>query len=180
MAVMSLTKISRQLADILELSREDYQSNTWAGPSKSASNTNTSDGPSYLRKQTLNGRLTALEAEIGSIDNQIKELKDIRNNLIQEKGVVEKQLLEVGLPQNGRNGARGERKGKGVARQDGVDYTLEFDWSHELKVRMKKVFGIDNFRLCQQGLFPFIGCYSLRHFNALLILQSLQCEHGRA
>jgi ATP-dependent DNA helicase Q1 len=44
-----------------------------------------------------------------------------------------------------------DRKGKGKARQDGIDYTLEFDWSYELKARMKKVFGIDNFRLCQQG-----------------------------
>jgi len=44
-----------------------------------------------------------------------------------------------------------DKKGKGKAKQDSIDYTLEFDWSYELKARMKKVFGINNFWLSQPG-----------------------------
>ncbi|TFK39324.1 P-loop containing nucleoside triphosphate hydrolase protein [Crucibulum laeve] len=45
-------------------------------------------------------------------------------------------------------------KNKGKGRQkSGIDYMNdEFDWMAGLKGRMKAVFGIDNFRLCQQGV----------------------------
>lgn len=162
----------------MELSREDYKSKEVTGSSRFANNADTSGEPSYLRKQTLNGRLTTLESEISSIDNQINELRNLRSNLVQERGIVEKQLREVGHTRNGTSGAV-EGKGKGRARQDGIDYTLEFDWSHELMARMKKVFGIDNFRLCQRGYFR---SFDTRVFGVLTLmtLQGLQCEHGRA
>ncbi|KAF8970329.1 P-loop containing nucleoside triphosphate hydrolase protein [Flammula alnicola] len=44
-----------------------------------------------------------------------------------------------------------EPKGKGKAQQRTNYSTEEFDWSDALKRRMKAVFGIDDFRLCQRG-----------------------------
>jgi ATP-dependent DNA helicase Q1 len=132
------------LAEILELSREEYQSKSDVGPSGSV------DEPSYLRKQNLNGELNKIEREISDVVQNIKELRDLHSDLLQQKSKIEKQLGEVQPTPNGMNGTT-DRKGKGKAKQDSIDYTLEFDWSYELKARMKKVFGIDNFRLCQQG-----------------------------
>ena len=42
-------------------------------------------------------------------------------------------------------------KAAGKARQ-GIDYEKEeFEWSQSLKMKMKEVFGIEDFRLCQRG-----------------------------
>lgn len=134
------------MAEILELSREEYQSKSDVGPSGSV------DEPSYLRKQNLNGELNKIEREISDVVQNIKELRDLHSDLLQQKSKIEKQLGEVQPTPNGMNGTTDRKgKGKGKAKQDSIDYTLEFDWSYELKARMKKVFGIDNFRLCQQG-----------------------------
>jgi ATP-dependent DNA helicase Q1 len=128
----------------LELSREEYQSNSTPVPSRSA------DEPSYLRKHNLNGELSKIEREISDVDRSIEELRDLRSNLLQQKIEIETRLGEVQPTRNDTSGAV-DKKGKGKARQDEIDYMLEFDWSYELKARMKKVFKIDNFRLCQQG-----------------------------
>lgn len=156
----------------MELSREEaYLSNSAAGPSKSL------DEPSYLRKQTLNGQLSKIENEIRDIDQEIKDREAIRSDLLLEKAEIEKQIRTEHLTRNGTDGAT-DRKGKGKARQEGINYMLEFDWSYELKARMKKVFGINNFRLCQQGcVLPLME--HLRGFDASFHYQSLQCEHGR-
>lgn len=105
---------------------------------------------SYLRKQNLNGELNKIEREISNVIQNIKQLHDLHSDLLQQKSKIEKQLGEAQPTPNGMNKTM-DRKGKGKAKQDSIDYTLEFDWSYELKARMKKVFGIDNFRLCQQG-----------------------------
>jgi hypothetical protein len=52
-----------------------------------------------------------------------------------------------------------DKKGKGKAKDVGIDYGHDtgFEWGKALKGQMKRVFGIDNFRLCQEGCvaFPF-------------------------
>ncbi|KZT18931.1 ATP-dependent DNA helicase [Neolentinus lepideus HHB14362 ss-1] len=51
------------------------------------------------------------------------------------------------------NQSRIARSAAGPSGKDCIDYnTTNFEWTHELKARMKKVFGIDNFRLCQRGV----------------------------
>jgi ATP-dependent DNA helicase Q1 len=149
----------------LELSREVCQSNSAPGPSKSV------DEPSYLRKQALNAQLSGIESEIREIDQEIKDRKEIRSDLLRQKADIEKQIKEVQPTRNGTTGAL-DKKGKGKARQDGIDYMLEFDWSYELKARMKKVFGIDNFRLCQQGCVRLL-MERVRCFDASIHLQCL-------
>ena len=62
---------------------------------------------------------------------------------LQEKEMLERQLTE--------SNPRVDTKGKGKTKE-GINYMTEpFDWSDGLKARMKAVFGIQSFRLCQQG-----------------------------
>jgi ATP-dependent DNA helicase Q1 len=102
---------------------------------------------SYLRKQTLNNQLNKIEGEISDVEQDIRTFQALRSDLLRKKVEIQKQLGEVQPTRT----ETADRKGKGKARNDGIDYTREFDWSNELKARMKKVFGIDSFRLCQQG-----------------------------
>jgi len=45
---------------------------------------------------------------------------------------------------------------------DSIDYMgQDFEWSKQLKSKLKKVFGIDDFRLCQKGYAARVG-YALR------------------
>ena len=65
-----------------------------------------------------------------------------------ETHLREKEMLERQLA---RSVPRVDVKGKGKAKE-GINYMTEpFDWSEGLKARMKAVFGIQSFRLCQEG-----------------------------
>lgn len=60
------------------------------------------------------------------------------------------QELRRELKQQLSGGA--DKKGKGKAKDVGIDYGHDaFEWAKALKGQMKRVFGIDNFRLCQEG-----------------------------
>ena len=70
------------------------------------------------------------------------EIQKRMESYIQEKEMLERQLTQSDL--------RVDVKGKGKAK--GINYMTEpFDWSEGLKARMKAVFGIQSFRLCQEG-----------------------------
>ena len=65
-----------------------------------------------------------------------------------ESRLQEKEMLERQLAQSD---TRVDAKGKGKARES-INYMTEpFDWTEGLKARMKAVFGIQSFRLCQEG-----------------------------
>ena len=72
---------------------------------------------------------------ISNVDRTIKELRDLRSNLLQQQIDIEIQLGEVQPMRNNTSGAV-DRKGKGQPSQDAIDYMLEFDWSYELKARI--------------------------------------------
>jgi len=134
----------RQLEAILEMSRFEYQKDLGVAEAPKES-----EQPSYLRKHEMNARLSALESEIKGVDEQIEQLKGLRQSLLQEKQEMMRQNKMLSSAQSAGNTAV---SGKGKARADrAIDYTIEFDWNHQLKGTMKKVFGITDFRLCQQG-----------------------------
>ena len=133
-----------QMEAILEMSRFEYQKDLGITEASKGS-----EQPSYLRKHEMNTRLSALESEIKGVDEQIEQLKALRQNLLQEKQEVMRQNKMASSAQSAGNTTV---NGKGKARASGtIDYTIEFDWDPQLKGTMKKVFGITNFRLCQQG-----------------------------
>lgn len=144
-----------QFEEALERSRQDQHLNA-AGPSRS-SDINTNSEPAWAQKQTLDRSLTSISIEINDVDQQIKDLQELRGTLVRKKKDIEKQLGDV--QQTSTRVGPVDRKGKGKAVQGGIDYMKEMDWSDALKARMKNVFGIDNFRLCQQGCVCFIFIY---------------------
>ncbi|KAJ6574968.1 P-loop containing nucleoside triphosphate hydrolase protein [Mycena capillaripes] len=133
---------------ILEMSASDQLpfSRPQAGPSRPTNGPNNGyrDAPTYQRKQQLNQEIAKLDAELAQIDEEISGLRALRALRSQER----QKLLD----EHERASAPVNSKGKGKA-TGGTDYsTDDFPWSGELKQQMKKVFKIDNFRLCQQGV----------------------------
>lgn len=134
-----------QMDNILEMSLVEYKNTNTpiAGPSNAPAK------PSYLRRHDPNSRMSALEAEIRGIDTQIQKLNGLRQALVKEKQTL---MQEAHVSGAATSTAPNNVNGKGKSRSsDAIDYTIEFDWSSQLKGTMRKVFGIKNFRLCQQG-----------------------------
>jgi len=132
---------SKQLASVLEYTRQVHEASAQA-----SSSSNTRNHTEHHRQENadIRGRIADLDAElIGLIADKVSIENQIALRL-QEKEKLEKQLVQW-------NRARVDPKGKGKASQ-GINYsTSDFVWSGSLKARMKAVFGINDFRLCQRG-----------------------------
>ncbi|KAG8216338.1 ATP-dependent DNA helicase [Butyriboletus roseoflavus] len=136
---------SESMEAILEMSRYEYHKGFGI-----AETPKESGQPSYLRKHEMNARLSAVDIEIKGVDEQIEQLKALRQNLLQER---QEMMRENKTISNAQSTGNTTANGKGKARASGtIDYTIEFDWNPQLKSTMKKVFGIASFRLCQQGV----------------------------
>jgi ATP-dependent DNA helicase Q1 len=134
---------------VLEYTRQVHEASAQASSSRTTTN-NVNHTEDHGRKNAdMRGRIAELDAElIGlkadkiSIENQIA----LR---LQEKEKLERQLVQSSR-------ARVDPKGKGKVSQ-GINYaTSDFVWSGSLKARMKAVFGINDFRLCQRGYVPLL------------------------
>ncbi len=117
--------------------------------------------PSYLAKNRLNSKISSLEAEIVSVDADIQQLRTLRQNLLAEKTAIQRELDlltgRVGESQALNGDAPVVGKGKGKAKF--IDYSEEFEWTPGLKDKMKRVFGIKSFRLCQEGWVRYIDLF---------------------
>ncbi|EJD54785.1 ATP-dependent DNA helicase [Auricularia subglabra TFB-10046 SS5] len=102
----------------------------------------------YAARQELDARLDSLDAEIASVDAETAKLKTLRAKLVAEKAEVVQQLDNM---RSGRktNAPVGNGKGKS---KGGIDYNDDYEWTPDMKARMQRVFGIQDFRLCQQGV----------------------------
>ncbi|KAG6333049.1 hypothetical protein ID866_6038 [Astraeus odoratus] len=136
---------SEDMDDILEMSLLEHQNTT-----KEAKSGPSGAQPSYLRKHDLNSRVSALDIEIQDIDEQIQKLRAVQQALLLEKEGLLRQCQLLSQPGSSA-AATCRAKGKCKAVNNTIDYSIEFDWAPELK-SMMKVFGINNFRLCQQGV----------------------------
>ncbi|KAJ7630796.1 P-loop containing nucleoside triphosphate hydrolase protein [Roridomyces roridus] len=126
---------SDDIDEYLEMSRLDNQ----PGPSSRQYQA----GPIQTRKQELNGEIAAVDVEISSIQRDIRQMKEL---LLLRQEHKQKLLEEVESLQSARS--KGKNKATG-----GLDYTgSDFEWSGELRTQLKRVFKIDNFRLCQEGV----------------------------
>ena len=120
------------------------------------------------KKQQISSRIAELDAEVESYKINIIDIQNRMEMCLEEKKMLERQLA-LSCP-------RVDKKGKGKVGQ-GINYMMDhFDWSEGLKARMKAVFGIHSFRLCQEG-WVFQRCL-LQPPN--LFKQRLQCEYGRS
>ena len=95
------------------------------------------------KKQLIVSRIAELDAEVEAYKAEILDIQNRMEMRLQEKEVLEAQLAQS----NPHVGTKGKGKARG-----GINYMTEsFDWSEGLKARMKAVFGIHSFRLCQEG-----------------------------
>ncbi|KAG2743596.1 hypothetical protein P692DRAFT_20821323 [Suillus brevipes Sb2] len=131
---------SNDMEEILEMTLIDQRPVApvrAAGPSKLAKT------PSYIQKHGVNTRLSSLEVEIQGIDEQIKTMTALRGTLITEKDdLTRERSSRMNLVQPSRGNDAVQTKGKSKAAT--VDYTVDFDWSTQLQLTMKKVFSISH------------------------------------
>ncbi|EJD05581.1 ATP-dependent DNA helicase [Fomitiporia mediterranea MF3/22] len=108
----------------------------------------------YERRQELNGRMSALDAELKDVKEQISDLQDLQAQILAEKQNIDQELKTLNGSRLSEVIASSSGKGKGKAPSGGaINYMTEaFEWSGELKARMREVFSIQSFRLCQEGV----------------------------
>jgi ATP-dependent DNA helicase Q1 len=105
---------------------------------------------SYITKQRLNGELASIDAEIVSINEDIDRLTALRLQLEDRKQAVRRELAQHDVPRQQLRQITTNLAGK-TPSNNRIDYSEEFEWSASLRGTMKRVFGIQDFRLCQEG-----------------------------
>jgi len=130
-----------------------------------------------------------LERQIAEIDADVLGIKDTIENLNAQLTVKEVQREELVMILNKirkRNSSgmtstttnTTMQRADGIDRFKGIDYMDgEFDWMGGLKARMRSVFGISEFRLCQRG-YVLCGLSTVMYLLKKKI-QNLQCQYGR-
>jgi ATP-dependent DNA helicase Q1 len=114
---------------------------------------------SFNQKHALNTEIAALDNELSEIDAQIKQLQSLRSRIANDRDSKLRQyesLQSSRLPVAGAGmGTSGVRISGANRQQTGsavIDYTSgDWDWSPLLRRTMKRVFKIDEFRLCQEA-----------------------------
>lgn len=116
----------------------------------------------WQKKQELKRRIADMDADILGLKESIKSLNTQLSSKESQKESMVRTLHELerashaGALQSGGGGGGGGggSKTKGINYMDG-----DFDWMGGLKARMKGVFGIHDFRLCQRGYVSFSCCF---------------------
>lgn len=130
-----------------------------------ASGSGTSHQPSYKMRQELSARVSSIEAEIQGVDEEIERFKALRETLVRDKNEALKQLNSL---HESRSTVVTGGEIRSAPKGGTTDYTVsDFEWTGELKRRMKEVFNIPSFRLCQEG------CVYTNHLLCLRQTKSL-------
>lgn len=114
-------------------------------PNKAGSSKSHQNPPQYTSAEA---ELDALYDEIPQIQQKIEALQA----LLKEKSARLDELQDILLTRTEAPAQHGfnDGQGKGKARAVATDYRAEFEWSQELRLRLKKVFDISSFRLVQE------------------------------
>lgn len=126
------------------MSLEDAKSTSGAGPSRLSSAQSSSEEADLTK--TLDG----LDSEITDVQRRIKELQALSKELTLERRKTA-QLLEVVQQRSSGGDPTGKGKGKAADRLGLLDYSQDFEWTPLLISKLKSVFKINNFRLCQEA-----------------------------
>jgi ATP-dependent DNA helicase Q1 len=104
--------------------------------------------------------------QITSIDKQVKPLLELQKDLRKQRETLLAQIkakeapTSSGIPGlNGTDAVRQVSSGNGVSGmrssiqgRNATDYMGGFEWAKEVKSKLRNVWGIRNFRLCQEGV----------------------------
>ncbi|CAE6448446.1 unnamed protein product [Rhizoctonia solani] len=139
---------SDDLEGVLELSLKQYQNNGIRADGHTGDAVGSSNQPSYLRKNELQAHLSSLDAELASIDAEIQALQQARQNILKEKEALQRELATRRAPTRAVKNSTSTKTAGAINYADQVG----FEWTDEVKKRMTTVFGIKEFRLCQEGV----------------------------
>ncbi|KAG8954861.1 hypothetical protein FRC04_010344 [Tulasnella sp. 424] len=150
-AVIQLDEaIARSLEDLAPI----------VGPSNAASSSSpmsygAQSEPAYLRRHELQTRVSALSAEIASIEEDIARLNAVRDGCLKERSVAEQELNSIRFASAAQHNLGATTAGPSTsnpASREKIDYGGEFEWSAGMKAKMRAIFGIWEFRLCQEAV----------------------------
>jgi ATP-dependent DNA helicase Q1 len=113
-------------------------------------------------RQDLITRRAGHEAELERLDEELLTLEDLRRQEIQNIKNLTQQIdsLDEGIA-----------SGPAVI----LNYFDEFEWSERMREQMRKVFGIENFRLAQEGYVAGIASSSLTN-TMMVLLENSVCN----
>lgn len=146
------------------MSREDYlRQQKRVAPSSARRTSSSAAGPAragarslsvttYDRMQELEMDIACYEAEMKELDDTIRKATEARKAVQQslEERIHERHALNH-MAREGSTLTTTSRRDASRSTHNHIDYTKDFEWTAPMKARMKKVFGIDEFRLCQAG-----------------------------
>lgn len=120
------------------------------------------------RQAELRAQVDAIEAEIHGYEVDIHTLQATIISKADDRRRALRELEQLTLQSRG---GKGKGKDKGSV---GIDYASDdFDWTPGLKACMKRVFGIDGFRLCQQGC---VNSFELHSFGLIdVVVVVIEC-----
>ncbi|KAF5351184.1 hypothetical protein D9756_008189 [Leucocoprinus leucothites] len=104
----------------------------------------------WVKRQELKRRIAEIDANILGIKESIQSLNtQLSSKESQKEGMVRmlRELDRASVSGAAQSGAGAGSGSKGINYMDG-----DFDWMGGLKARMRSVFGINDFRLCQRGI----------------------------
>ena len=101
-------------------------------------------GSSHIVNGSSRGFETELQNELSRVETEIYNTRAKLDSLLTEKNEILKDLQE-----HRKSVAAAEEDARD--REPAVNYMDDFDWTSALKTTMKRVFNINDFRLCQKG-----------------------------
>jgi hypothetical protein len=138
-----MRNIQPELQAALEHSRREFQRNI-PSPTKMPNIPSTS---SLLpNMDDLKSQKAAWVAQCEALDAQMREIQDTKEYLTRQIRDADRKMQDM----------TAARRGKGKAAASGINYLQdEFEWDGGVNAKLKAVFGINSFRLCQRGsVFP--------------------------
>ncbi|KAJ3539294.1 hypothetical protein NM688_g6382 [Phlebia brevispora] len=137
---VSDAEFEKRLEEIERVSSMEYEHN------KNARSFNAVAGPSRTKGAFHADGERSLQDELSRLENSISETQLKLQSLLAEKHRVTRKLQEH------RNRTAAEEEAAREREQPTVNYMDDFDWTPALRTTMKRIFNIDDFRLCQKGV----------------------------
>jgi len=98
-----------------------------------------------VRRADLLKRLEVTQRDLADAELQIEKWNASRRLYSNEMKELKKEIAALDEQDQ-------RQLGSSNAMSDSINYLeQEFDWSRQLKSKLKRIFGIDDFRLCQKG-----------------------------
>jgi ATP-dependent DNA helicase Q1 len=124
----------------------EHNSSLTGSGEASSSSKKTVDQPSLVREHALKKQIAAVRNEIAEYDVELRKMQELRTLRAQDERDLLTQLHAL---QHGRRAGTSDTTGTGKAAGE-IDYSVDWDWSKQMQVKMKNIFGINGFRLCQK------------------------------